>query len=191
MKHIAVTQRTYIDPNHGETRDCIDQRWYTFLNACNYTITLIPNHWELAECILSNNQFDGYLLTGGNETAIRTKIENKLIDNTLKYGIPLLGVCHGMQRIQQYFGTSLTNVLGHVTEKMIIQYGDQSLEVNSFHDYGSKQETPNFNITGRSSDGIVKSFKHCSAPIQGIMWHPERYDMIRDFDKALFEKIYR
>ena len=40
---IALTQRIEIKKDISETRDCLDQRWCSFLNKCDFDFIGIPN----------------------------------------------------------------------------------------------------------------------------------------------------
>lgn len=185
MKTIAVTQRTYTDPNHNEIRDCIDQRWYHFLKECGYRILLIPNNFKLFEELINIMPIDGILLTGGNSTEIRSIIENYLINKAMNENIPLIGVCHGMQVIQSYFNTPIHSVPGHVNTSFNISFNNIIIEINSYHDFGTTTPTPHFKTLAKTDDGVIKSIRHEAHPILGIMWHPERYTPIRQFDRNL------
>ena len=42
MKMLAITQRVGVDAR-GERRDCLDQNWTGFLNACGFVPIPVPN----------------------------------------------------------------------------------------------------------------------------------------------------
>ena len=64
-------------------------------------------------------------------------------------------------------------------------------KVNSYHDYGIriKDLSKKFNVLAFTEDKIVECFENQSKNILGIMWHPERYLHVRNFDKKLIRKI--
>lgn len=190
MTLIAVTQRTDIITEYNETRDSLDQRWHEFLLTCDLIPLIIPNNIEIAKKIIHTIEFDGILLTGGNDSLERERIENILLDFGIEKKIPILGVCHGMQCIQTYFGTVLKKIPGHVMEKQKIFISGLEKEVNSYHHYGTTESTDGFNILAKSDDGVIKAIQHQYLPIKGIMWHPERYTNFKESDIYLLKNIF-
>ncbi|MDP1574218.1 MAG: gamma-glutamyl-gamma-aminobutyrate hydrolase family protein [Coxiellaceae bacterium] len=190
MTLIAVTQRTDIITEYNETRDSLDQRWHEFLLICDLTPLIIPNNLEIAKKIINTIKLDGVLLTGGNDPLERKNTENFLLDLAIEKKIPVLGVCHGMQRIQTYFGTVLKKIPGHIMEKQKIFIGGLEEEVNSYHHYGTTEHTNGFDILARSDDGVIKAIQHQYLPIKGIMWHPERYTNFKESDIKLLTNIF-
>jgi putative glutamine amidotransferase len=105
--------------------------------------------------------------------------------------IPLLGICRGMQVINDYFGGNqrTTNDLKHVNKHhkiLIIEneiqkyFQKKEIEVNSFHNNLIDKNTvgKNLEIFAISEiDNTVEGFYHKKFPILGIMWHPERKSM--------------
>ena len=181
--------------DYGEYRDSIDNTWFKFLHQCNLTPCLLPNDSMLAEQIIQNTNFDGILLTGGGEydtklSDERSKIEHKLLSIALTYKIPLIGVCRGMQAIQQYFGMQLYPVQGQVTPTQSIKFNNQIVQVNSYHTLGTTQTNQDLIVKAIGLDNIIKSVSHISAPIEGIMWHPERNVNFSEMDIQLFKSRY-
>src|SRR5580698_10911742 len=104
MKTIAITQRVAVIPQYGERRDCLDQAWARFIAACGLLPLALPNIPEVALSLFRNVDVAGLLLTGGNDLAAlggdapeRDATENALVDDAEARGLPVLGVCRGMQ----------------------------------------------------------------------------------------------
>ena len=171
---IAVTQREITD-SHNETRDSLDRCWYDFLHQCQLTPLLIPNHLPTAKNILqSHNHYCGILLTGGGDITslggkdtVRDDIENYMLTSSIKHNIPLLGICRGMQKIQDYFGISLIKIDGHIMPEQDIFIDNHLCRVNSYHHYGSYDTNDNFKIWAKAQDSVVKAITHISYPITG------------------------
>lgn len=197
MKAVGVTQRVFVEPVHGERRDCLDQTWTKFLCACGLTPVLLPNALEAARALCEIAGVRGLILTGGNDLALfggdapeRDTVENSLIDMAEKNGLPVLGVCRGMQLIQQRFGVPLCHVEGHVTNRQVIRIGGERKEVNSYHRFAAFSSPPPLDVWAIADDGVIKAIRHSTRPMIGIMWHPERLDPFLPDDLALFRQTF-
>lgn len=174
MMMVAISQRVDHIADYQETRDALDQRWYNLLADCDASPLLIPNHLPHAEYLINLYQPQAMILSGGNQTENRNQVEYAMLDYAIHHKIPVLGVCHGMQMIQRYFGIDLIEVSGHVTPQQIIYVGDKSIEVNSYHRHGTTETNEQLIIWAKAADGVIKAIKHTTLPIYGMMWHPER-----------------
>ncbi|HUE03264.1 MAG TPA: gamma-glutamyl-gamma-aminobutyrate hydrolase family protein [Bryobacteraceae bacterium] len=197
MKVVAVTQRVSVDPAYGERRDCLDQAWTRFLAACGLLPVLLPNVAEPALALCDAAGISGLVLTGGNDLAVlggdapeRDAVENALLDWAEPRRLPVLGVCRGMQVIQQRFAIPLRRVEGHVAKRQVIRIEGEPKEVNSYHHYASFDSRPPLDVWAVSGDGVVKAIRHSAQPITAIMWHPERCIPFAPADVALFRLVF-
>lgn len=197
MNIIAVSQRIDVEESHHERRDALDQQWIFFLLRCECLPVLIPNNLEAAEKLFKTFSFHGVLITGGNDlsayggnTPERDSTETFLIEYALTKKVPLLGICRGMQIIQHFFGVKLIKVEGHAGSRHIITMNGTLSEVNSFHKYGSIEKGHSLDILAVANDGVIESIRHKQYPIQGIMWHPERFAPFRQEDLRLFRDCF-
>ena len=198
MTMVAITQRVAVVPEYGERRDCLDQAWTRFLASCGLLPLAMPNVAEVALELFRRPGFAGLVLTGGNDlTAVggnapeRDAAENALMDEAESRGLPILGVCRGMQLIQHRQGIPLTRVEGHVARRQLIEIRGKPAEVNSYHCFGARESRPPLESWAVASDGVIKAVRHRSRPITGIMWHPERNTPFAPEDVALFRNVFK
>ncbi|MHB1947002.1 MAG: gamma-glutamyl-gamma-aminobutyrate hydrolase family protein [Gammaproteobacteria bacterium] len=190
MKTIAITQRITHEEAYSETRDALDQRWWKLLNVCNLTPLIFPNDLTLAYKLLQQIPIDGVILTGGNQTRERLEVESLLLEEAIAKDLPVLGVCNGMQIIQNYFGVTLQKIPNHVIANQEIIIDEQPAVVNSYHEYGTTQTNEKLVVWAKAHDGVVKAIRHTEYPIIGIMWHPERLAPFAERDLKLLQKLF-
>lgn len=196
-KKILITQRVIVDKNTKERRDCLDQRWIKFFNLCNIVPIVIPNVIKFSE-YLKQIDFDGVVLSGGNclykyggDAKERDLLEKEILKYCIVENIPIIGVCRGMQVIQDYFKIKLVKVYDQVLENQKIIYKRRFINVNSFHEYGTFQNIDEFKVLAYSEEKLIKSIIHNNLPIMGLMWHPERYKKFKKIDIDLFVKMFQ
>ena len=197
MKIVAVTQRVAVAPQHGERRDCLDQAWARFIAACDLLPLPLPNVVDVALALLGRCEVAGLVLTGGNDLVAlggdapeRDATENALLDAAESRRLPVIGVCRGMQVIQQRCGVPLRRIEGHVMKRQIIDIEGQQTEVNSYHNFGANESRQPLDAWAHARDGVVKAIRHSAQPVTGIMWHPERNTPFVDRDIALFRDVF-
>lgn len=197
MKVIAATQRVELVEKYAERRDALDQRWSKLLLACGFALLPLPNNVAAARALVESTQLAGILLTGGQDPVAyggnapeRDETETWLIRHALAADLPLLGVCRGMQMIQQFFGVPLQPVSGHVTASQEIVVDGRRDNVNSYHCLGAVRSVPELQVWATSDDGVVKAVRHASKRVLGFMWHPERFSTPRERDIALIRQFY-
>jgi gamma-glutamyl-gamma-aminobutyrate hydrolase PuuD len=190
---ILVSQRVAVDPATGERRDALDQHWHGFLHEAGFLPVPVPNRRDIAKKLAKVASPHGILLTGGNDLANlggdvpeRDETEVALIAHARRHRVPLIGVCRGMQMIQQSFGVPIYPVDGHVVPRQTIAFRGGRAAVNSFHRFGTHETLAPLDVCGRSDDGVVKAVCVRDEPILGIMWHPERLLPYRAEDVRLF-----
>jgi N5-(cytidine 5'-diphosphoramidyl)-L-glutamine hydrolase len=195
VKIVAITQR--VVPERTERRDCLDQAWPRFLAACGLLPLAVPNVPEVALAMCSRGDLAGLVLTGGNDLAAlggdapeRDAVENALLDLAARRQLPVLGVCRGMQLIQQRSTVPLRRVEGHVTPRQVIRINGEPTEVNAYHCFAAFESRGPLETWAVADDGVIKAIRHQSLPVTGIMWHPERTVPPAAADIALFRRLF-
>lgn len=190
----------------NEERDCLSHDWWELLSRLGVTPVLIPNRLPSPANFLNSTGITHVLLSSGNnlqplhgETVNfgdyypqRDLIEMELLSIAQKKGIPVFGICRGLQMINRFFGGGISRNLSerlgkpkpHVTNshpvKILTPEMEQllgpTLDVNSYHDQGITlgQVASPIEVFALSDDDIVEGAYHPDLPILGIMWHPER-----------------
>ena len=157
--------------------------------------------------IVYAHRLDGVLLSGGadvdparfgheSETDLfppepaRDELEFQLLKGADEAGIPVLGICRGIQVMNVHAGGTLQQHapehsrydLGTTAEVHEVRFDEGSLAadiygetrtVNSLHHQTVDEVAPRFTITGRSPDGSVEVIETSDRLWLGVQWHPE------------------
>ena len=136
----------------------------------------------------------------------RDETEFALFENALDAGLPLIGVCRGMQVLNVVLGGTLTQHVPDVTgssahRPVVGQFGRTDVKmvpgsaidkilgdaatVSCSHHQAVDQLGDGLTITARSVDGVVEAIELTGADFAlGVQWHPEQDTEVRLF-KAL------
>lgn len=168
------------------------------------------------EAILANLQsMHGLLLPGGNDVdpflygeetlpengslePARDALELPLARWALQRGVPILGICRGMQVMNVAAGGTLFQDIPsqtrtrlqhrqkaprwHATHSIDITadsllyraLGVTSVRVNTFHHQAVREVAAGFVVSARARDGIVEAIEAPDHPFAlGVQWHPE------------------
>ncbi|WP_343063881.1 gamma-glutamyl-gamma-aminobutyrate hydrolase family protein [Haloechinothrix aidingensis] len=126
----------------------------------------------------------------------RDSYELALVRAALDRGIPVLGVCRGMQVLNVALGGTLIAHLepgsvshlsaeaaptdGTTDHLVTFEKGSLAAELfgehattNSWHHQAVDRCGAGLVVTGRTSDGVIESVELAGAPVLGVQWHPE------------------
>ncbi len=198
FKKIAITQRIIQNKSYPETREALDIRWGKLLYKLDLLPVVLPYGVDFQKY-----EFDGVILSGGNdlgEISFRDEYEYNLIKYCLQRGIPILGVCRGMQVINGFFGGSLKKVRDQVGIEHGLIVNDDSKyasllnnlsQVNSYHTYGIDKLGEGLQISAWNEDKtVIKAIEHKTKKILGIMWHSEREEPFRKEELELIDGFF-
>jgi len=194
MKIIGIATRTIVF--EGKTRDYVCRSYLDILKAFG----LIPLPLSLHSTSLFN-LCSAFLIPGGgdidpvrfqekdegfskNVNPETDALDEAIVQYARENGLPLLGICRGMQAINVFIGGSIHQDIGsnhrhiisghHLTAvpNRLLPFPG-SLSVNSFHHQAVKALAPGLIPVARHMDGTVEAVVHEELPIIGIQWHPE------------------
>ena len=158
--YIGISLRVVSVKKYNEKRDALSHDWTRFLEQTNSFPIFIPNTLENIEEFLTEMKINGIILSGGDNIGDfpeRDKTEKNIINFAIKNKIPILGICRGMQILNQFFDGSviITNDHKHVGKphnvdlintKAVELFDNQSILVNSFHNNIIKKENLGQNL---------------------------------------------
>jgi anthranilate synthase component 2 len=98
--------------------------------------------------------------------------------------IPILGVCLGMQCINEAFGggTTRASTLMHGKTSQIRHEGmgvflglPSPFVAARYHSLMVAPSSPELMVTSRSEDGVIMGLSHVKSPLHGVQFHPESF----------------
>ena len=108
----------------------------------------------------------------------------RLVKHAAQAGIPVFGVCLGLQGIVEAFGGEL-GVLGYPVHGKpskvhhrgvgIFEGLPEEIEVGRYHSlYAIPERLPaSLEVTAESDDGVIMGIRHRELPIEAVQFHPE------------------
>jgi len=172
---------------------------------------------------------DGLLLSGGYDVdpvyygqepdvklgridVDKDRFENLMIPLALKKGVPILGICRGIQALNVFAGGTLLQDVSLAPDP-VLKHGQRTdrcslsheievtpgtrlrqifrrrrLRTNSYHHQVVDRVAPGFVVSARSRDGLVEAIeKQGDAFVLGFQPHPERLD--EEF--PVYRKLFR
>lgn len=226
---IAIPVPTSFDPPYNA------QSWPEYASAVEQSGGE-PVRVELGATLASMERFDGILLPGSGadvapalygqdaapETAaadaLRHTTDKELLWRAERQGIPLLGICFGLQSLNVHRGGTLVQHLSpvpvnhragravHEAHGVLIERGSrlgglagggdeemlQRRMVNTSHHQAVLAPGEGLTVVARSAeDGVIEALEDAAHPwMLGVQWHPERTPDT-PLSRAVFEDFVR
>jgi anthranilate synthase len=108
----------------------------------------------------------------------------ELVRTAVRLGVPLFGVCLGLQGIVEAFGGELgvldypmhgkSSTVRHHSTGIFEGLPDQ-FQVGRYHSLFARRETfpACLEVTAETEDGVIMGVRHRELPIEGVQFHPE------------------
>ena len=186
---IAITSRLDEIKAYGEIRFSLDSAWFELLSLISNQITILPITPHITNEQLKS--FDLIVFSGGNDVSsvnasklsrLRDNVEKKIFDCAVLNSIPVVGVCRGMQFLNEQLGGSLVHIKDHVNKSHTLEsfasWIPKMRLYNSFHSWGITEDTIGSSLVPcafSDNNMYIEAFSHISLPIRAVMWHPERF----------------
>jgi para-aminobenzoate synthetase component 2 len=164
-------------------------------NYDSFVFNLVQYLYQLgAECeVLRNDEvsvaraqegFDGVLLSPGPGTPEQAGVCVDMVRHCAATGVPVFGVCLGMQSMQVAYGGVVDRApeLLHGKTSLVEHEGrgvfaglPSPFTATRYHSLCAAPETvpDELEVTARTRDGIVMGLRHRELPVEGVQFHPE------------------
>lgn len=166
---IGISQR--ILECNNNFYDALDQSWYRFLK--DHEIYPIPNRIDqnFKDIALT---IDRLIISGGDDSLLRNKVEIELIKEMIRNCKPILGICHGAFLLTDLLSGKTSSCEDHHNVFHNVKINDNEYIVNSFHKLKIDKAPLYSSILATDLDGYCESWIYKN--ISAIVWHPERMD---------------
>ncbi|MER6441667.1 MULTISPECIES: aminodeoxychorismate/anthranilate synthase component II [unclassified Streptomyces] len=164
-------------------------------NYDSFVFNLVQYLYQLgAECeVLRNDEvstahaqdgFDGVLLSPGPGAPEQAGVCVEMVRHCADTGVPVFGVCLGMQSMQVAYGGVVDRApeLLHGKTSLVEHEGrgvfaglPSPFTATRYHSLAAEPETvpPALEVTARTHDGIIMGLRHRELPVEGVQFHPE------------------
>ena len=165
-------------------------------NYDSFVFNLVQYLYQLgAECEVRRNDeltvadalaggYAGVLLSPGPGTPERAGICVDLVRGAAEVGLPVFGVCLGLQSIGVAFGATVgrapellhgkTSQVHHGGEGVLAGLADP-FTATRYHSLAVDPATipAELEVTGQTASGVVMALRHRTLPVEGVQFHPE------------------
>ena len=208
-----------ITANFNDERNAaLAEGYFRSVLAAGCAPVIIPPYASREALVETLSRVDGIVLSGGADidprymdeepdydllhtiNPARDEQELFLTRLAVDRGLPILGICRGMQTIAAALGGNVHqdiyaalggSLLNHdqseprsvathwvnleKDSRLAAIFGCDKLFVNTFHHQAVSRVPQGFAVTAQSPDGVIEAMEAIDGrPIVGVQWHPER-----------------
>ncbi|MBD0423610.1 aminodeoxychorismate/anthranilate synthase component II [Streptomyces sp. NPDC052309] len=164
-------------------------------NYDSFVFNLVQYLYQLgAECEVVRNDavstahaqdgFDGVLLSPGPGAPEQAGVCVDMVRHCAATGVPVFGVCLGMQSMQVAYGGVVDRAPELLHGKTSpVEHGGKGVfaglpspfTATRYHSLAAEPATvpAELEVTARTPDGIVMGLRHRELPVEGVQFHPE------------------
>ena len=157
----------------------------SYLRATGALVTVIRHREAFAA--LDAGEFDLVVLSPGPGRPAEFRVP-EMVAKVMERGLPLFGVCLGLQAIVEALGgklqilnepqhgrRSLVRRVATASDSRILGGLAAEFFVGRYHSLYAEEASlpPELTITARSQDGVIMALEHRSLPIAAVQFHPE------------------
>ena len=205
---IGLTMREVHAEGYNEPRDALARVWGEFLQAAvpEAAWLPVPNLGAASAPLFCDRWgINALILTGGEDigvSPVRDATERGLLQHFARNGLPMFGICRGLQLMWTELGGDLEIKSGHVAVRHRVRYAretalhieDRIGEVNSFHGFSLREPTAALHqpviVFARADDGSAEGVRFGHSRMAGVMWHPEREAAADSADISLIRSLF-
>ena len=154
-----------------------------YLYQLGATCEVLRNDEVTVDAVTASG-YDGVLLSPGPGTPEDAGVCVEMVHHCAAAGIPLFGVCLGLQSIAVAYGAVVDRapeLLHGKTSAVTHEDGGvfaglhSPLTATRYHSLAVERDTvpPELAITAWTDSGIVMGLRHRDLPIEGVQFHPE------------------
>lgn len=190
-----ITQRESVDA-HGEALDVLEARYTVYFTGLGIAVRPVSNFEPQLAKLLSEEPFDGLILTGGGDIPTRfysrshaggtqpnrDRTEKQLIEFCIREKKPILAICRGMQYINGLWGGRVSALNGLKADRPVgkdhpVEMEGETWLVNQYHNDGIYAQDLAQGLVPLAVDlenQVVEAFTAEREQILALQWHPER-----------------
>ncbi|MEU3823986.1 aminodeoxychorismate/anthranilate synthase component II [Streptomyces sp. SID486] len=128
--------------------------------------------------------FDGVLLSPGPGTPEQAGVCVDMVRHCAETGVPVFGVCLGMQSMQVAYGGVVDRAPELLHGKTsLVEHGGKGVfaglpspfTATRYHSLAAEPATvpAELEVTARTHDGIIMGLRHRELAVEGVQFHPE------------------
>ena len=155
----------------------INHDWYDFLKGHTIVplISADPTPVEVLDfdlvILCGGNDMSDFVTWRNNNDPQRDRFEADLINQALKYRVPVVGICRGSHFINKHMGGTL-RLLETPYDNVKVELS--GLTVTCHHTIAIDQLAPGFEVVLADKSGVIELALNKDKRMLGIGWHPER-----------------